>query len=505
MSDNDDFESDSKVSIPWRLIGYAVLAIVLFVITAPVWQPLVVGLYTTITVVVLVIAVLGIIAISNESAGYNTIAMLIAGSALLLLIFSIPLEDRALVKDIHTIELTGLPVTKDIRYLPLKVANAVTAGTLKDPLYVAGDTHPFDFNGNMSYITPRLPSSFNNQLYGHANGAMVIYADGSQKTIEQEFTYGEGMIITDNVLWQLRWKHYLSYVDDIYYVIDENTSELLIMAPYVGYRYSFPAMVPFWKGVMIVHKDGEIEDLTPEAAMADSRFADQRLYPEWLARQIGEAWKYRNGIQNNMPLVGSHRGQADLADADSSGNAMPYYMPVYINGTEIFTWTMAFKPYGSSDGLYKLMYIDAHNGDIYEYDVPTELNLGGPERAISYVHNKFLQYDWENMAVAIEPLPTGVTGRGNIPYWKLSITNQQYNGLQTTVLVDSSINLNDNKQVQTFDTYDSLKLFLNGKQERNVVYNPTVSADATVDINAMSNDALVERAIDALEVLQSRQ
>jgi hypothetical protein len=323
---------------------------------------------------------------------------------------------------------------------------------------------------------------------------MVIYSNGSQKILEQKFKYGEGMIFTDRISWVLAWKHYLSYVPDVYYVMDENTSELLIMAPYIGYQFEFPVMVPFWKGIMVIHANGEIEDLSPKEAIADARFKNQRLYPEKLARYIGDAWQYKNGIWNTVGLVGKHQNQAVLADVSGDvGNKMPYLMP---SGKGV-SWVSVFKPYGESESIYKIMYIDAHNGSIAMYDIPAEKNLGGPSRAVSYVKTKFLQYDWENQAAAIEPRPVVVD---NVIYYQISITNKAFNGLQSTVLVDSNINLNDNKQVLEFATYGELRAFLDGSHQ----WQDKKAENVTKMSNQESDESLLNEAIALLMEYKSR-
>ena len=482
----------------------SVIALVIILSTAPCWQSIFLTAY--ICIIPTIVALLGLILICTYARSEEEIATISSVTVLLVLgtlIAGSLLAGSYMVEDIKPIELDTLPVTADVRYLPIEVAHEITASTLNDPMYAAGQTHPFDYMGEMAYITPRLPNGFNNQLNGNANGAMIIYANGTQHIIDQEFKYGEGMDITDNIYWKLIQKHYLSYVPDVYYVMDENTSELLLMAPYIGYKLVFPCMLPYWKGVMVVHTDGEIEDLSVNEAIADPRFKEQRLYPEYLARYIGLSWGYRNGVWNTVGLVGEHKDQAELANVVDAGNKMPYLMP---NGNG-FSWVSMFEPYGPSESIYKIMYIDAHDGSLAMYNIPVEKNLGGPARAISYVKTKFLQYDWESGAAAIEPRPIiqNDTNGNPIIYYQVSITNKAFNGMQSTVLVDSRINLNDNKQVLEFANYNELKAFLSsGKLVKIATKKENIPTKYGQNISSMSNIELIENAYELLGELKSR-
>ena len=125
---------------------------------------------------------------------------------------------------------------------------------------------------------------------------MVIQPDGSAEIVNQEFRRGEGMALYRNVGWKLKREKFFAHHTNQYYVLDGE--ELLGVVPYISYRFSFPVMVPRWGGVLVVHPDGEIENLSPEEAIRDGRFEGERLYPEQLARRVGDVWKYRNGYWN---------------------------------------------------------------------------------------------------------------------------------------------------------------------------------------------------------------
>ena len=69
---------------------------------------------------------------------------------------------------------------------------------------------------------------------------------------------------------------------------------------------------------MVVHPDGDIEDLSPEEAIKDERFEGERLYPERLARKVGDVWKYRNGYWNTWS---AHEDEAVIPEIGAMDEA----------------------------------------------------------------------------------------------------------------------------------------------------------------------------------------
>src|SRR3712207_8482894 len=101
---------------------------------------------------------------------------------------------------------------------------------------------------------------------------MVIKPDGSAELMNQEFERGEGMALHRNVAWKLKRERFFVHHTNQYYVLHDG--ELLGLVPYVSYGFSFPVMVPQWGGVMVVHPDGEIEDLDRKSTRLNSSHAN---------------------------------------------------------------------------------------------------------------------------------------------------------------------------------------------------------------------------------------
>ena len=83
------------------------------------------------------------------------------------------------------------------------------------------------------------------------------------------------------------------------------------MAPYVGYS-GFPFPQPEFKGVLVYHQDGELEDLSPEeaAVAARARRGPAGSFPEAVARAEAEALAASDEID----------GEID----DGKGNKQPF-------------------------------------------------------------------------------------------------------------------------------------------------------------------------------------
>ena len=190
--------------------------------------------------------------------------------------------------------------------------------------------------------------------------------------------------------------------------------ELLGIVPYISYKFSFPVMVPKWGGVMVVHPDGETEKLTPEEATEDPRFEGERLYPEQLARKVGDVWKYRNGYWNTwfahedeavIPRIDASEEPATEASATLDQATSTGQMPFLIPTQEGPQWFLAAEPYGRSFSMYRAIYVDAHSGDISFFDPGTGSALIGVNKALNYAKATFPNYQWGQNAVILEPRP----------------------------------------------------------------------------------------------------
>lgn len=364
-------------------------------------------------------------------------------------VFSPNYAAYALANNVQVQELKALPDTTGIRYMPKDVAHAFARNEMNDSTVELGPMHPIDINNQLNWVAALVPHGFPNTWTRQTSGIVMIQPEGSTKVTRQAFRFGEGMSVRDDVRWQLFRHRYLMDQTEIYYQI--NGDEVLTLAPYITYYYSFPVMLPQWGGVFVIHPNGTIEDLNPQQAQADGRFKDQRLYPELLARKIGEAWEYHNGIFNKWWF---HRDQAMIPTIADSDNQMPYLLPT----TQGPQWFFAFEPVGRTYGVLKVMYLDARTGAVRIYTPSPEATpLIGVNRAASYARTRYNTVNWQNN-VAFEPRPIV---RKDAIYWMLSVTNSDHASINSTVLVNAGLPTD----IRSFCGVSDVQRFLNGTYE----------------------------------------
>ena len=108
--------------------------------------------------------------------------------------------------------------------------------------------------------------------------------------------------------WEAKRRHPFSRIQ-YPVLLPSGERQAIAMAPYSGYR-GFPFRTPYLKGVLVYHRDGEIEDLTPqEAARRPELAASGRIVPETVARRQAEALadelggKIEDGEGNRQPFL----------------------------------------------------------------------------------------------------------------------------------------------------------------------------------------------------------
>jgi hypothetical protein len=442
-----------------------------------------------------------------------------------------PLRDLKYLDSIQATEIDEMPDTTGVRYLPYDVAARFGQNTQDNSTLVLGGFEPLNNEeGGIDWVSPREPNGPWNSIANNQDGAMVIDPDGSAEIIDQEFRRGEGMALYRNVKWKLIRNKFFAHHTNQYYIMDGE--ELLGIVPYISYRFSFPVMVPKWGGVMVVHPDGETEKLTPEEAVNDERFEGERLYPEQLARKVGNVWKYRNGYWNTwfahedeatIPRINAPEEAAatSIEDATSS-NQMPFLIPTQ-EGPQ---WFLAAEPYGRSFSMYRAIYVDAHSGEIAFFDPGTGSALIGVNKALDYAKAAFPNYQWGQNAVILEPRP--VIKDENL-YWMATITNADKAGVNQTIMVNAS----EQGEVTVLETYEDVTAFVEGEDTGETVNvedgdgapepsqqpGPSEPSDsemqgdqqsqpdgsqAPVDISEMNEEELIQLIREAADELEGR-
>jgi hypothetical protein len=388
----------------------------------------------------------------------------VAGVAAVAYVFTAaPLRDLKYLDSIEAQEIEEMPDTTGVRYLPYEVAARFGQNTQDDSTLVLGDFEPLDNEeGGIDWVAPREPNGLWNSFINNQDGVMVIKPDGSAELVSQEFKRGEGMALHRNVAWQLKRERFFVHHTNQYYVLHDG--ELLGLVPYISYKFSFPVMVPQWGGVMVVHPDGEIEDLSPEEAITDGRFEGERLYPEQLARKVGDVWKYRNGYWNTwsahedeavIPKIGTTE-EAKSSKGSSANQVSTNQMPFLIPTEEGPQWFLAAEPYGGSFSMYRAIYINAHDGEVTYFRPDTGSALIGVNKGLDYARATFPNYQWGRNAILLEPRPIV---KDETLYWMATITNADTAGVNKTVMVNSA----EQGEVTVLESYEDVMAFVEGE------------------------------------------
>ncbi len=455
------------------LVGLAVALFFVWLIS-PVFHGLVMALYVNWPFILVTLGG-GLLAVYLWNIGDKDpakLVALIAAVATVAYVFTAaPLRDLKYLDSIKPNEIEEMPDTTGVRYLPYEVAARFGQNTQDDSTLVLGDFEPLDNEeGGIDWVAPREPNGVWNSFINNQDGATIIKPDGSAELVSQEFKRGEGMALHRNVRWKLMRERFFVDHTNQYYVL--HNGELLGLVPYVSYKFSFPVMVPQWGGVMVVHPDGEIEDLSPEEAINDGRFEGERLYPEQLARKVGDVWKYRNGYWNTwsahedeavIPEIGatdevnSSGGKAAKSSGANSANQVSTnQMPFLIPTEEGPQWFLAAEPYGGSFSLYRAIYINAHDGEVTYFRPDTGSALIGVNKALDYARATFPNYQWGRNAILLEPRPII---KGETLYWMATITNADTAGVNKTVMVNSA----EQGEVTVLESYEDVMAFVEGE------------------------------------------
>ena len=519
-----------------RLVVGLVVVLVLTWLVSPVFHGLAMALYVNwpFLLVVVVGVVLGTYLWRIGDKDPAKIVVVVATiAALAYLVTASPLQDLKYLASIEAEEIKEMPDTTGIRFLPYDVAARFGQNTQDDSTLVLGEFEPLDNGeGGIDWVAPRVPNGPYNSIAENQDGVMVIQPDGSAEVVNQEFRRGEGMALYRNVEWKLKRKKFFAHHTNQYYVLDGE--KLLGIVPYISYSFSFPVMVPRWGGVLVVHPDGEIENLSPEEAIRDGRFEGERLYPEQLARKVGDVWKYRNGYWNTWF---AHKDEAQIPQIDApenqnasveqpaappgtSTNQMPFLIPT----GEGPQWFSAAEPYGRSFSMYRGIYADAHSGEVTYFKPDTGSALIGVNKALDYAKATFPNYQWGLNAVILEPRPVV---KDQTLYWMATITNADNAGVNQTVMVNAS----EQGEVTVLETYEDVVAFVEGEDTGETVnieggasLGASEGAPATtetgvpneqtalppasqspVDVSEMSEEELIKIISEAANELDSRK
>ena len=387
--------------------------------------------YTKPALVFFMLCLIGAVFFAKKK-NYNVVSMLIILMvfSLAILVLNEVIVGKYIVGGTSYNKISKLPDTSEVRMLPRATAYRYLEDSLQKSREKVGDINIVNINDKLMWVAPRIPDGALLYFTQKVNGIMTAEAtkiDRNTALITSKLHIGEDIGITDNIYWKLFKKKYFIDVGDIYY-IKENDA-ILTVAPVIGYKFKFPVMLPYYKGIFLVDELGNINLKTPEEIRKIKQFQNNRAYPEELARLYVNSYKYRLGIWNVWVW---HKDQIEISDVYGQFNRQPFLMPT----VEGLKWIIATEPYGKSYGIFKIFLVDALTGKIDLLELNEDETLTGPVKVISYVKKKFPRIDWSNARI-VEPRPYVINGK---LYWMLSITPIDFAGISYTVFVNSEDN-----------------------------------------------------------------
>ena len=361
------------------------------------------------------------------------------------------------------------------RVVPRRVSEVTTRGEVSYRQYRLGTSDiARREDGSLAWSYPIEPDGFRNTLFENQQGVLLsdmtrIDERRTETFDDTPFTYGEGMFLHRSSDWQLKKTDYLArYTDDAVEFTHDGTPYMYY--PKTGHEWRlapFPHTVPVWEGGALVFPDGEIRHLTPAEAQDSEILDGQRLYPVSLTRTEMGSLGYRNGIINQLPVVGSHVGEIELAELPpGADNEQPFIIDL---AGERMSYVTAMEPYGEdSRGLDEVWFADAETGAYTFFGTDRE-TLTGPERAMGIARSQDSQTNWGDNFVVTEPVPVIVE---EDLWWHIKVSPTDFTDVTRNVFVNA-----DSGEAIAVRTDNETRAFIRGTLD-----------DATVDDGEQAGD-----------------
>lgn len=361
------------------------------------------------------------------------------------------------------------------RVVPRAVADVQTRGSVSYRQHQLG---PSDIartpSGAISWSYPIEPDQVRNRIQGNQRGVLLSdMTQTSDRTLEaydtnQDFKYGTNHFLHRSADWNVKKTGYMSEYDEDFYgfVHDE---EAYMAIPKISHEWRFtthngsiplPRTVPVWNGIALIHQDGQIDHLSPSEAQNSEILDGQRLYPLKLADREARSLGYRNGVINQLPLVGLYEGVVEPADLPAgASNSQPFVIDME---GEQMSYVFAMEPDGETTrGLDEVWFFNSESGELQYYGSGGE-TLYGPERAMGLIRNEDTQTQWSSgdgsgssgEFTVVEPVPTVINGE---LWWHAKVVSTD----NTDVSRNSFVNARTEEVVELEDTEEVVK-FISG-------------------------------------------
>ena len=343
------------------------------------------------------------------------------------------------------------------RVVPRQVSDVSTRGSVSYRTHRLGTSDiARQEDGSLAWSYPIQPNGPRNKLLDNQRGVLVANMtsiDDRQTTAydEDDFTYGQGMYLHRSAEWQLKKSDYLAkYIDDAVEFSYNGTPYMYF--PKTGHNWKlfpFPHTVPKWDGGALVHPDGTIEHLSPDEAQESEILDGQRLYPITLTQAEVGSLGYREGIINQLPVVGAHDGEIEVAGLPpGADNEQPFVID--LEGEQM-SYVTAMEPFGEDTrGLDEVWFANAETGEYTFFGTDRE-TLTGPERAMGIARSADPQTNWGENFVVTEPVPVTVDGG---LWWQIKVSPTDFTDVTRNVFVNAdtgeAVEIDTNRRVRTF-------------------------------------------------------
>jgi hypothetical protein len=343
------------------------------------------------------------------------------------------------------------------RVVPRQVSDVSTRGSVSYRQHRLGTSDiARQEDGSLAWSYPIQPNGPRNKLFNNQRGVLVANMtsiDDRQTTAydDDDFTYGQGMYLHRSAEWQLKKTDYLSrYIDDAVEFSHNGTPYMYF--PKTGHNWKlfpFPHTVPKWDGGALVHPDGTIEHLSPAEAQENEILDGQRLYPITLTQSEVGSLGYREGIINQLPVVGSHENEIEVAGLPAGAdNEQPFVID--LEGEQM-SYVTAMEPFGQDTrGLDEVWFANAETGEYTFFGTDRE-TLTGPERAMGIARSADSQTNWGQNFVVTEPVPVTVDGG---LWWQIKVSPTDFTDITRNVFVNAdtgeAVEIDNNRGVRQF-------------------------------------------------------
>ena len=342
------------------------------------------------------------------------------------------------------------------RVVPRRVADVTTRGSVSYRQHRLGTSDiARTEDGSLAWSYAIQPDGFRNRVIENQRGVLMTdmtrMDDRQIDVYEEEFTYGEGMFLQRSADWNLKATDYFAkYDDDAVEFSHEGR-------PYMYYPKTthewhltpLPHTTPTWGGGALVSPDGTIEHLSPDEARAHEILDGQRLYPLTLTRAEMGSLGYRNGIINQLPTVGAHEGQVEMARLPAGAdNEQPFVIDL---AGERMSYVTALEPYGrDTRGLDEVWFADATTGE-YTFFGTGDDTLTGPERAMGIARSADSRTNWGQNFVVTEPVPVTIDGS---LWWHVKVSPTDFTDVTRSVFINAdtgrTVEIRDDAAVRSF-------------------------------------------------------